>query len=137
VRSVDEARLRPNAEQAKQRLGDSQSKCMRAATASSCASRHTARKDGRGVEVEFDVKVPPTAVELPLSRRHPGDECQRRSSARTASAVIWRRRHARLASAKTVSGDITLTKAGADAQLSLSTVSGDLLGADAHGPRST
>jgi DUF4097 and DUF4098 domain-containing protein YvlB len=33
----------------------------------------------------------------------------------------------RLAAAKTVSGDITLTKAGADAQLSLSTVSGDLL----------
>ena len=55
----------PNAEQAKQRLATRPSRRMRPAIVSKCAWSMAERKDGRGVDVEFDVKVPAdTVVEL-------------------------------------------------------------------------
>lgn len=121
----------PNAEQAKQRLGDFTIEVF--ATGNRVELRveqaQAGRKDGRGVDIEFDVKVPADAsVEL---RTVSGDirvtNVRGEVRAQGVSGNLALEGTTRLAAAKTVSGDITLTKAGADAQLSLSTVSGNLL----------
>ena len=54
-----------NAEQAKQRLGDATIEAYVTGNRVELRVEHAARKDGRGVDVEFDVKVPADAsVEL-------------------------------------------------------------------------
>ena len=120
----------PNAEQAKQWLGDA------TIEVSSTANRVELRVDqqgrkggGRGIEVEFDVKVPAdTSVEL---RTVSGDVrvTNVRGEVRVngVSGNLSLDGTPRVAAAKTISGDVTLTKAGGDAQLSVSTISGDML----------
>jgi hypothetical protein len=120
----------PGADQAKQWLGDATIEVFSSASRVELRVEQDGRKGGgRGVEVEFDVKVPAdTSVEV---RTVSGDVrvTNVRGEVRVhgVSGNLALDGTPRLAAVKTVSGDVTLTKAGADAQLSLSTVSGDLL----------
>ena len=102
---------------------------MPRATASKCASSTASAATGRGIEVEFNVKVPADAtIDL---RTVSGDirvtNVKGEVRVQSISGNLCARRYARLAAVKTVSGGITITNAGADAPLSLSTVNGDLL----------
>ena len=104
------------------------SKPTRPVTASSCASS-SGERDGRGVDVEFSVKVPPdTTVDL---RTVSGDirvtNVKGEVRVQGVSGNLSLEGTSRLAAVKTVSGGITITNGGSDAQLSLSTVNGDLL----------
>jgi hypothetical protein len=119
----------PNAEQAKQRLGDATIEAYATGNRVELRVEHASRRNGRGVDVEFDVKVPAdVTVEL---RTVSGDirvaNVKGEVRVQGVSGNLALEGTPRLAAVKTVSGDITLTNAGADAQLSVSTVNGDLL----------
>ena len=119
----------PNAEQAKERLGSVSIEAYATANRVEVRVEHMGRGDGRSAEVEFDVKVPgDTSVEL---RTVSGDirvtNIKGEVRAHAISGNLALDRTPRLALVKTISGDVTLTNAGADAQLSVSTVNGDLL----------
>ena len=85
--------------------------------------------DARRVDVEFNVKVPAdTTVDL---RTVSGDvrvtNVKGEVRVQGVSGNLALEGTSRLVAVKTVSGGITITNGGADAQLSLSTVNGDLL----------
>ncbi|HEY0284813.1 MAG TPA: DUF4097 family beta strand repeat-containing protein [Vicinamibacterales bacterium] len=119
----------PSAEQAKQRLSDALIESYATGNRVELRVENGERRDGRGIDVEFNVKVPPdTTVDL---RTVSGDirvtNVKGEVRAQGVSGNLSLEGTSRLAAAKTVSGDITITNGGADAQLSLSTVNGDLL----------
>ena len=119
----------PNPEQAKERLGDAVIEAYATATRVELRVEYAGRKDGRGVDIEFDIKLPVDAsVEL---RTVSGDirvtNVKGEVRVQGVSGNLHLEGTPRLAVVKTVSGDITLANAGADAQLSISSVSGDLL----------
>ena len=119
----------PNAEQAKQRLPDATIETYAAANRVELRVAHGPRKDGRTVDVEFNVKVPAdTAVDL---RTMSGDirvtNVKGEVRVQGVNGNLALSGTTRLAAVKTVSGSIAVTNGGAEAQLSLSTVNGDLL----------
>ncbi len=119
----------PNAEQAKQRLGDATVEAYASGNRVELRVEYAGGRDGRGVDVEFDVKVPgDTSVEL---RTVSGDirvsNIKGEIRVQGVSGNLALEGTPRLVMVKSVSGDITLTNAGADLQLSVSTVNGDLL----------
>ncbi len=119
----------PDAEQAKQRLADAVIEVYATGNRVEVRVEHRARRDGRGIDVEFNVKVPAdTTVDL---RTVSGDmrvtNVKGEVRVQGVSGNLALEGTSRLAAVKTVSGSITITNGGADAQLSLSTVNGDLL----------
>ena len=119
----------PNAEQAKQRLADALIETYATGNRVEVRVEHGERGDARGIDVEFNVKVPAdTTVDL---RTVSGDirvtNVKGEVRVQGVSGNLALEGTARLAAVKTVSGGITITNGGADAQLSLSTVNGDLL----------
>lgn len=119
----------PNLEQAKARLGDATIETYAIGSRVELRVESSERRDARNVGVEFSVKVPPDAtVDL---RTVSGDirvtSVKGEVRVQGVSGNVGLEGTSRLASVKTVSGGITITNAGADAQLSLSTVNGDLL----------
>jgi DUF4097 and DUF4098 domain-containing protein YvlB len=118
-----------DAEQAKQRLADAVIEVYATGNRVELRVEHPARRDGRGIDVEFNVKVPAdTTVDL---RTVSGDmrvmNVKGEVRVQGVSGNLALEGTSRLAAVKTVSGSITITNGGADAQLSLSTVNGDLL----------
>jgi hypothetical protein len=118
----------PNAEQAKQRLGDSTVEAYASGNRVELRVEYAGGRDGRGVDVEFDIKVPGDAsVEL---RTVSGDirvtNVKGEVRVQGVSGNLSLDGTPRLAFVKSVSGDVTLNNAGADLQLSVSTVNGDL-----------
>ena len=118
----------PNAEQSKQRLGDATIESYATGNRVELRVEHNERKDARNVDVEFSVKVPADAsVDL---RTISGDirvtNVKGEVRVQAVSGNVALEGTARLAAVKTVNGGITLTNTGSDAQLSLSTVNGDL-----------
>ena len=119
----------PNAEQAKQRLGDALIDTYATGNRIELRVESGERRDARGLDVEFNVKVPADAtVDL---RTVSGDirviNVKGEVRVQGVSGNVGLEGTARLSAVKTVNGGITITNAGADAQLSLSTVNGDLL----------
>jgi hypothetical protein len=119
----------PNAEQAKQRLADAQIETYATGNRLELRVEHGDRRDPRGVDVEFNVKVPgDTTVEL---RTVAGDirvvNVKGEVRVQSVNGNLALEGTSRLAAVKTVSGGITITNGGADAQLSVSTINGDLL----------
>jgi len=121
----------PNAEQAKLRLGDATIEAFASGNRVELRVEHgtRTRRDGRGIDIEFDIKVPgDTSVELrTVSGGIRVTNVKGEVRVQGISSNLALEGTPRLAAVKTVSGDITLTNAGADTQLSASTVSGDLL----------
>ena len=119
----------PNAEQAKTRLGDATVETYATGNRVEVRVEHGVRRDGRGIDVEFNVKVPAdAAVDL---RTISGDvriaNVKGEIRVQGVSGNLNLEGTARVAAVKTVSGDITLTNTGSDMPVSLSTVNGDLL----------
>jgi hypothetical protein len=119
----------PNAEQAKARLADAMVETYATANRVEVRVEHGMRRDARGVDVEFNVKVPAdAAVDL---RTVSGDvrvtNVKGELRVQGVSGNLILEGTARVAAVKTVSGDITMTNTGSDLQVSLSTVNGDLL----------
>jgi hypothetical protein len=119
----------PNAEQSKQRLSDAMIETYATGNRVELRVEHGERRDARNIDVEFNVKVPAdTTVDL---RTVSGDirvtNVKGEVRVQGVSGNVALEGTARLAAVKTVNGGITITNAGADAQLSLSTVNGDLL----------
>ncbi len=119
----------PNAEQAKQRLADAQIETFAAGNRVELRVEHGDRRDARGIDVEFNVKVPAdTRVEL---RTVAGDirvtNVNGEVRVQSVNGNLALEGTSRLAAVKTVSGGITITNGGAGAQLSISTINGDLL----------
>ena len=121
----------PNAEQAKQRLADATIEAYASGNRVELRVEHGQgpRRDARSIDVEFNVKVPAdTTVDL---RTIAGDirvmNVKGEVRVQSINGNLALEGTARVAAVKTVSGSITLTNAGADAQLSLSTINGDLL----------
>jgi hypothetical protein len=119
----------PNAEQAKRRLADALIEAYVTGGRVELRVEHSDRGDGRRVDVEFNVKVPvDTIVDL---RSVSGDirvtNVKGEVRVQGVSGNLALEGTSRLAAVKTISGGITVTNGGADAQLSLSTVNGDLL----------
>jgi hypothetical protein len=119
----------PNAEQAKQRLTDALIETYATGNRVEVRVEHSERKDGRGIDVEFNVKVPADAI-VDL-RTVSGDirvtNVKGEVRVQSVNGNLALEGTARLAAVKTVSGGITIINGGADAPLSLSTVNGDLL----------
>ena len=119
----------PNAEQAKGRLSDAQIESFATGSRVELRVEYGERRDARVIEIEFSVKVPPdTTVDL---RTVSGDvrvtNVKGEVRVQGVNGNLALEGTSRLAAVKTVSGDITISNGGADAQLSLSTVNGDLL----------
>ena len=117
-----------NADQAKQKLADALIETYATGNRVELRVESRDRREGRGVDVEFNVKVPAdTTVDL---RTVSGDvrvvNVKGEVRVQGVSGNLALEGTARLAAAKTVSGGITIANAGSDA-LSLSTVNGDLL----------
>jgi hypothetical protein len=118
-----------NAEQAKQRLADALIETYATGNRVELRVESGERRDARGLDIEFNVKVPAdTTVDL---RSVSGDirvvNVKGEVRVQGVSGNVGLEGTARLAAVKTVNGGITITNGGADAQLSLSTVNGDLL----------
>jgi DUF4097 and DUF4098 domain-containing protein YvlB len=118
-----------NTEQAKLRLADALIETYATGNRVEVRVEHGARRDARGIDVEFNVKVPAdTAVDL---RTVSGDvrvtNIKGEVRVQGISGNLALEGAARLAAIKTVSGGIAITNAGADPQLSLSTVNGDVI----------
>ena len=118
-----------NAEQAKARLSDTTIETYVTGNRVEVRVEHNERRDGRGMEVEFNVKVPADAtVDL---RTVSGDirvtNVKGEVRIQGVSGNVALEGTARIASVKTVNGGIAITNGGADGQLSLSTINGDLL----------
>jgi len=119
----------PNAEQAKRRLSDAVVETYATGNRVELRVEHGDRRDARSVDVEFNVKVPPdAAVDL---RTVSGDvrvtNVKGEVRVQGVNGNFALEGTARLAAVKTVSGGITINNAGTDAQLSLSTINGDVL----------
>jgi len=118
----------PSAEQAKQRLGEATVEAYASGNRVELRVEYPRGRDDRGLDVEFDVKVPADAsVEL---RTVSGDirvtNIKGEVRAQGVSGNLALEGTPRLAMARTVSGDISLGNAGADVQLTVSTVNGDV-----------
>lgn len=118
-----------NAEQAKQRLGEAVIETYATANRVELRVESGDRRDARRIDVEFSVKVPADAtVDL---RTVSGDvrvaNVKGELRVQAISGNLALEGTSRLAAVKTVSGGITINNASGDAQVSLSTVSGDLL----------
>jgi DUF4097 and DUF4098 domain-containing protein YvlB len=118
-----------NAEQAKRRLSDAQIESFASGNRVELRVEQGDGGDGRRIEVEFNVKVPAdTTVDL---RTASGDvrvtNVKGEVRVQSVNGNLALEGTTRLAAVKTVSGGITITNGGADAQLSLSTINGDLL----------
>ena len=118
-----------NAEQAKQRLADALIETYATGNRVELRVESGERRDARGLDVEFNVKVPAdTTVDL---RTVSGDvrvvNVKGEVRVQGVSGNVGLEGTARLAAVKTVNGGITITNGGADAQLSMSTVNGDVL----------
>ncbi len=119
----------PTAEQAKQRLADGGIEAYATGSRVEIRVDHGVRNDRRGIDVEFDIKVPAdTAVEL---RTVSGDirvtNVKGEVRVQGVSGNLALEGTPRLAAVKTISGNISVTNAGADAQLSVSTINGNLV----------
>jgi DUF4097 and DUF4098 domain-containing protein YvlB len=119
----------PNAEQAKRRLGDVTIETYATGNRVDVRVESGERKDSRPIDVEFNVKVPADAtVDV---RTVSGDirvtNVKGEVRVQGVSGNLALEGTARVATVKTVSGGITITNGGGDAQLSLSTVNGDVL----------
>ena len=119
----------PNAEQAKKRLPEALIETYATGNRVELRVEYGERRDGRGIDVEFNVRVPADAtVDL---RTVSGDirvtNIKGEVRVQGVNGNLALEGTARLAEAKTVSGGITVSNAGSDAQLSLSTINGDLL----------
>ncbi len=119
----------PNAEQAKERLAGALIETYATGNRVELRVEHGERRDARALDVEFNVKVPPDAtVDL---RTISGDirvtNVKGEVRVQGVNGNLSLEGTSRLAAVKTVSGGITIANGGADAQLSLSTVNGDLL----------
>jgi hypothetical protein len=119
----------PNAEQAKRRLADAQIESYASGNRVELRVEHGDRGGDRRVDIEFNVKVPAdTAVDI---RTASGDvrvtNVKGEVRVQSANGHLALEGTTRLAAVKTVSGSITIANGGADAQLSLSTINGDLL----------
>jgi DUF4097 and DUF4098 domain-containing protein YvlB len=117
-----------NAEAAKQRLADAVIETYASGNRVEVRVEHGQRRDARGVDVEFNVKVPGDAsVDL---RTVSGDvrvtnvKGELRVQAISGNVVL--EGTAKIGVVKTVSGDLTINNGGSDQQISLSTVNGDL-----------
>jgi DUF4097 and DUF4098 domain-containing protein YvlB len=117
-----------NAEAAKQRLADAVIETYASGNRVEVRVEHGQRRDARGVDVEFNVKVPGDAsVDL---RTVSGDvrvtnvKGELRVQAISGNVVL--EGTAKIGIVKTVSGDLTINNGGSDQQISLSTVNGDL-----------
>jgi len=118
----------PNAEQAKSRLADALIETYATANRVEVRVEHGVRRDARGVDVAFNVKVPPdAAVDL---RTVSGDirvtNVKGEVRVHGVSGNLHLEGTTRVAAVKTVSGDVTLINTGSDMPVSLSTVNGDL-----------
>jgi hypothetical protein len=119
----------PNPEEAKTRLADAVVETFVSGNRVEVRVEHGGRRDPRNVDVEIHVKVPAdAAVDL---RSVSGDirvmNVKGEVRVQNVSGNLGLEGTARLAAVKTVSGDLTLTNAGSDTQLSLSTVNGDVM----------
>ena len=124
----------PDAEQAKARLADVVVETYTTANRVEVRVEQGMRRDGRGsdgrgIDVEFNVKVPgDAAVDL---RTVSGDirvtNVKGELRVEAVSGNVALEGTPRVSAVKTVNGGITLTNTGADAQLSISTVNGDLV----------
>jgi DUF4097 and DUF4098 domain-containing protein YvlB len=119
----------PQAQSAKQRLGDATIETFATGNRVELRVESSERRQPRGVDVEFSVKVPSdTTVDV---RTVSGDvkvtNVRGELRVQGISGNVALEGTTRIAAVKTVSGDITVANAGADAQLSLATVNGDLL----------
>jgi ribosomal protein L21E len=119
----------PDPEQAKRRLADSTIEAYASGNRVDIRVEHSERGSGRGVEVEFDVKVPPdTSLDL---RSASGDvrvtNVNGEVRLQAVSGNVLLEGTPRLVMVRAVSGDVTMTNAGSETQLSVSTVSGSLL----------
>lgn len=117
-----------NAEQAKQRLADALIEPYAAGNRVELRVENGDRRDARGLDIEFNVKVPAdTAVDV---RTASGDvritNVKGEVRVQSASGNLHLEGTARLASVKTVSGHATLINTGSDVQLVISTVNGDV-----------
>ena len=118
----------PNAEQAKTRLADAIIETYATANRVEVRVEHGIRRDARGLDVEFNVKVPAdAAVDL---RTVSGDvritNVKGEIRIQGVSGNLFLEGTARVGAVKTVSGDVSLTNTGSDMPVSLSTVNGDL-----------
>jgi hypothetical protein len=118
----------PNADAAKQRLGDAVIETYASGNRVEVRVEHGQRRDARGVDVEFNVKVPgDAAVDV---RTVSGDvrvtNVKGELRVQGVSGNIALEGTARIGAIKTVSGDLTINNGGSDQQISLSTVNGDL-----------
>ncbi len=118
----------PNPEQAKTRLGDATVETYATANRVEVRVEHGVRRDARGIDVEFNVKVPAdTTVDL---RTISGDvrvtNVKGEVRVQSVNGNLHLEGTARVAAVKSVSGDVTLVNTGSDMQVSLSTVNGDL-----------
>jgi len=118
----------PSVEQAKQRLGDAVIETYATGNRVEVRVENGERRDGRGIDVEFNVKVPgDAAVDL---RTVSGDvhitNVKGELRIQNVSGNVQLEGTARVTSVKTVSGDVTLNNAGSDQQVSLSTVNGNV-----------
>ena len=118
----------PNPEQAKQRLQDAIIETYASGNRVEVRVEHGQRRDARGVDVEFNVKVPPdAAVDL---RTVSGDvritNVKGEVRVQGVSGNVVLEGTARVATVKTVSGDLTINNGGSDLQVALSTVNGNL-----------
>jgi hypothetical protein len=119
----------PNAEQAKRRLAEAQIESYASGNRVELRVEHGGGGGERRIDVEFNVKVPAdTTVDV---RTASGDvrvtNVKGEVRVQSANGNLALEGTTRLAAVKTVSGGITITNGGADAQLSLSTINGDLL----------
>jgi hypothetical protein len=118
----------PGADQAKQRLADAVIETYATGNRVEVRVESGDRRDGRGIDVEFNVKVPgDAAVDV---RTVSGDvhitNVKGELRIQGVSGNVQLEGTARVTSVKSVSGDVTLNNAGSDQQISLSTVSGNL-----------
>jgi Putative adhesin len=120
----------PNAEEGKKRLADVSVEPYATGNRVELRVEHNPRRNTGNVDVEFVIKVPPDgSVDL---RSVSGDIRVTNVKGEVRAQIggngnLSLEGTPRVALAKTVGGDIQITNAGADTQLSLSTVGGNIL----------
>jgi hypothetical protein len=118
----------PNAEQSKARLADASIETYATANRVEVRVEHGMRRDARGIDVEFNVKVPAdAAVDLrTVSGGVRITNVKGEIRVQGVSGNLFLEGTARVGAVKTVSGDVSLTNTGSDMPVTLSTVNGDL-----------
>jgi hypothetical protein len=108
----------PNLEQAKQRLPDALIESYATGNRVEVPSSTAKRRDGRGIEIEFNVVPADAAIDLRTVSRHQGNERQGARCACRASAETCRPKAPPVSQPQSGLGGITIHNAGADAPLS-------------------